>query len=80
MRGNVPPRCRPQSGAERSAAQGRAERVALQRPLGLGSGEAAAPKPPGAAGGTLSPGKCRGASLCLRALLKGRVGRPGLRI
>lgn len=47
MRGNVPPRCRPQSRSERSAAQGLAELVALQRPLGLGSGEAGAPKPPG---------------------------------
>lgn len=45
MRGNVPPRCRPQRRAERSTVQGRAERAALQRPLGLGSGEAAAPKP-----------------------------------
>jgi hypothetical protein len=37
---------------------------ALQRPLGLGSGEAAARKPP-ASGGALSPASRGGASLCL---------------
>lgn len=42
VKGNVPPRGRPPCRSERSAAQGRAELPALQRPLGLGSREAAA--------------------------------------